>query len=473
MPEPGGKALDTITYQYRAPSGFLPSPEGSALVLAAFAENRKSEDEQFFFGRLLHPQMTARCLTTLAAIVHSRFTLSPETIAAMHDPIISAGSGSIRFEGFSGCAGIYARVDLRADALDGEFTGSGTTNVDFNSPMLAALGGVRQKDTVLLSVGRKEAAFGFEGGTVVERKVPLPQRWLKGLTSVQHYLAGAELFAERNRLQLARLFQHIPRGKTKSDFYLERRGGDIAFSPAKSRAGIAIGGIERLLLLEPLITLADRLRVFVHPSGSSTTWQLAFGPLCFDFSLSREPYRGYSGEGAGLDALLGELPSWLPAANDFFDVCGRTNQIFSPDELACELLRQTPDNKVPVNAGTLAGCMAAMGLLGYDLDSRAYFYRKLPYKAERILSLNPRLKNALKLVEKGRVEILERTDGKIACHVEGSGVWHTVVLDGEHARCTCAWTGKYGASRGPCKHILAAKKLLQSHLDRTPGMPLQ
>ena len=478
--------MDTITYKYPAPSGVIPTPEGNALVLSSFAEDRDTDEEQLFLGRLLHPLATARCLTTLAAVVHSRFTLSPETIAAIHDPIISAGNGNIRFEGFSGCAGVYARVDLLPGALDGVFTGGGTTNVDFNSPMLAALGGVRQKDTVLLSVGQKEVAFGFDGGTVVERKVPLPQRWLKGLTSVQHYLAGAEPLADLNRLQAARLFQRVPRAKTKSDFYLERRGRDIAFSPARSAAAVAIGGVERLRLLEPLIPHADRVRVFAHPSGSSTTWQLYFGPVCFSCSLSREPYRGYSGEGAGLDALLGELPAWLPDAAARCDAPGLANRLFSPAELADgmadELARGRPGlaadegaMKRPdaETAATLAECLAAMGLLGYDLDARAYFYRKLPYKAERVLSLNPRLKNALRLVEKGQVELLERTDRKTSCHVQGSGVWHTVVLEGEGARCTCAWMGKYGGSRGPCKHILAVKKWLSLEDGRAPGTPLQ
>lgn len=465
---------ENITYHYSASSGIIPISEGSSLMLSSFTENRESINETLFGGRLLHPQRTARCLTALASVVQSRFTRSPAIIAAMHDPIITVGDGTIRFEGFSGCAGIYARVDLPPDAVDGEFAEcGGTTNVDFNSPMLFALGGVRDKETLLLSVGHRKVAFGFASGTVVERKVPLPQRWLKGLTSVQQYLAGAEVLAELNRVQITRLFQNIPRGKTKGDFYLAQRGRDMAFSAAKSFSALAIGGIERLRLLVPLLPHADRLRIFAHPSGNSTTWQLYFGPICFSCSISREPYRGFSGEGAGLEALAEELPSWLPAANGYFDAYGFANRTFSPDKLARDLFPEAPDREIPAHAARLAQCLAAMGLLGYDLDARAYFYRKLPYKAERILSLNPRLKNALKLVQNGRVEILSRTDGVIEGRVEGSGVLHTVVLAGENARCTCAWMGTYGGSRGPCKHILAVKKLLQSQCVRRSDAPLQ
>jgi len=39
---------------------------------------------------------------------------------------------------------------------------------------------------------------------------------------------------------------------------------------------------------------------------------------------------------------------------------------------------------------SLAARLAAMGLLGFDLDENSFFYRRLPFKTERILSLNPR-----------------------------------------------------------------------------------
>jgi hypothetical protein len=47
----------------------------------------------------------------------------------------------------------------------------------------------------------------------------------------------------------------------------------------------------------------------------------------------------------------------------------------------------------------LTARLAAMGLLGYDLDENEFFYRRLPFKLSRILELNPRMKNAEKLIE--------------------------------------------------------------------------
>lgn len=104
----------------------------------------------------------ARCLITLSNVVQSSFNLSPADLAKLKDPIATAGDGRVRFEGFSHCAGVYARVDVLPDGLDGEFLENGTTNVDFNQPMLTALNSIKQKENVLLSIGQKEVSSNFQ-----------------------------------------------------------------------------------------------------------------------------------------------------------------------------------------------------------------------------------------------------------------------------------------------------------------------
>ena len=86
----------------------------------------------------------------------------------------------------------------------------------------------------------------------------------------------------------------------------------------KSLNAVCIGGVHRLRLLEPLLPFADELRVFVHPTMQSTIWQLYFGPVRFSLSLSRECWRGFSGEGAALDALLEDVPEkWIEAMDKY------------------------------------------------------------------------------------------------------------------------------------------------------------
>ena len=55
------------------------------------------------------------------------------------DPLVTAGAGVLRFEGFSACASAWIRADFSPEAYSGSIVSHGTTNVDFNPPMRQAL----------------------------------------------------------------------------------------------------------------------------------------------------------------------------------------------------------------------------------------------------------------------------------------------------------------------------------------------
>lgn len=441
-----------INYQYAQPSVVLKSAQHESLLLSNYSEVQKGiQAPCFFWGKLHKPFLVSRCLITLSNVVQSSFNLSPAESAKLKDPIVTAGNGKLRFEGFSHCAGVYARVDVLPDGLDGEFIENGTTNVDFNQPMISALGGIRPEEQVMLSVGSQDLSLHKEGRTVLEKKVPLPLKWIKGLTTVQIFLSESAISHTFTKLQALQLFQGIPKGVLKNDYYLVNRGNRPLFSPLKSPGAVCIGGLHRLRLLEPLLPHIDKLCVFPHPGMQSTTWQLYFGPLRFSLSLSRESWRGFSGEGAALEALIEDVPdSWV----DAMDKYSYANQEFNPSFLVVE---EDLDFRQVEN---LTGRLAAMGLLGFDLDDNRFFYRRLPYRLDRIMSLNPRMRDAEKLVFEGKVQIISRHEGKVDARVEGSGLKHTVVLEEEKARCTCTWFSKYQGDRGACKHVLAVKKMI-------------
>ena len=58
--------------------------------------------------------------------------------------------------------------------------------------MISALGGIGRQENVVMSVGPKEVGLYHKGEKVIERKVPLPVKWIKGLTTVQIYQSVAE-----------------------------------------------------------------------------------------------------------------------------------------------------------------------------------------------------------------------------------------------------------------------------------------
>jgi len=147
--------------------------------------------------------------------------------------------------------------------------------------------------------------------------------------------------------------------------------------------------------------------------------------------------------------LIEDIPdNWI----DTFDKYSYANQTFNPTLLALQ------DNIDLEKIDNITGRLSSMGLLGFDLDENHFFYRRLPFKLSRIISLNPRLKDAEKLLAENKVTIVSQTDNRIEARVIGSGVNHTVILEGEKERCTCTWFSRNQGERGLCKHLLAVKK---------------
>lgn len=442
--------MSDFAYTYARPSALEARPEGNALLLSAFAEDAvESGTSCFFWGRLRDSWLAARGLSTLAKVVASRFV--PQS-AALRDPIVTAGAGLLRFEAFSSCNGVYARLDLGPAALDGEFLSSGTTNVDFNEPMVNALARISRTEPVLLSVGEKEVVLERAEGRVTERKVALPERWIKGLTAVQAYLALMEEKLRLTRVQAVQLVQGLPAGSAKTDVFLVLRGPRPSFSPVATAGSVRVGGAHRLRLLEGLLPLCEALRVYATPDGQASGFVLELGGgQQFVLALSADVWRGFSGEGNQLDALMEELPTeWIAGANHLF----RGNETFNPTLFALE------NGLDPSTVDKLCASLSAMGLLGFDLTENHYFYRRLPFKTQRILSLNPRLKNARALLAAADgVQLVGVAEGgRTQARVRGTGVWHTVLVGGaQPPQCTCPWFSEHQGQRGPCKHILAAQ----------------
>src|SRR5262249_39944920 len=134
----------------------------------------------FFKGFLAEPGPAAAGMLACAAGGRSRDYTPARGVAGIGGgPGVARHGGRLRFESFSGCCGVHARLDLPPDALTGQPVRSGSTNVDFNEGMRAALGGAAVAGPLLLSVGADEVAVMTLRASVTERKVTLPGRWLK------------------------------------------------------------------------------------------------------------------------------------------------------------------------------------------------------------------------------------------------------------------------------------------------------
>lgn len=438
--------MTDLQYNYNGVSTYTKAKGINNLVLAHQTEIEEVNNIPcFFWGSLTEPYITAKCWMTIAKVVRSSFGPIPPSL---RDPIVSAGTERMRFEGFSSCNGVYVRLDMKPEAIDGEFLANGTTNVDFNDPMLNALNAIQKNEKVTLAVGQQDVQVVTAKTKVVEKKVTLPMRWIKGLTSVQLYLADMELRFELNKIQTIQLFQTLPKGNVKGEFYITKRAGKFMFSTLATADSARIGGIHRLRLLEGILAIVDK--IFIYESSDRETCAVVceFGKMQLLMAFSPDAYRGFSGEGKALETMTEDLPiEWVYGLNSLL----KSNETFDPTLLSIEN---------DIDFGTmenLTSNLSSMGLLGYDLSERNHFYRRLPFKTERILSLNPRLKNAKKLIDNEDIQIISKSANYVEANVKGTGVVHKVIIDGEKQHCTCDWFTAYKGKRGICKHILAVK----------------
>jgi hypothetical protein len=442
--------MTDLQYQYSGVSTYTKEKGVNSLVLAHQTEIEAVNNIPcFFWGTLTDPYVTAKCWSTIAKVVRSSFGPTPPSL---RDPIVSAGTERIRFEGFSSCNGVYVRLDMKPESIDGEFIANGTTNVDFNDPMLNALNSIQKNEKVTLAVGQQDVQVMTAKTKVTEKKVTLPMRWIKGLTSVQLYLADMDLKFELNKIQTIQLFQTLPKGNVKGDFFITKRAGKFTFSTLMTTDSVRIGGIHRLRLLDGVLAISEK--IFIYESTDKQTCAIVceFGKMQLLMAFSPDAYRGFSGEGKALEHMTENVPvEWVYGLNSLL----KSNETFDPTLISIEH---------DIDFGTmdqLTSSLSSIGLLGYDLMGRNHFYRQLPFKTERILSLNPRLKNAKKLVDNEEVQILRNEAGYVEANVKGTGVQHKVVMDHQGNRCTCEWFTAYQGKRGICKHILAVKMVLQ------------
>lgn len=441
-----------FTYQYPFASTVEETDTGAALQLATCGAHH--EHPHFFDGRLYEPRVVADMLLVLAEVVRTHFFVNRP---ALLDPVVTSSEAMLRFEGFSGCCGVYARVDLPADAFDGDIQSRGTTNVDFNSPMRSALSRLRDRENVRLSVGRQGVTLTRDDEAVVEKKVKLPVRWIKGFSEVQAYQPGLELRTEVSAVEARRFIQGLSRGGgAKRIQFVTQMGKSLRLSSREKPGAVPLSGTNRVRVLEPLLTKAKNLRLWSDGTAGTSAWEVEFFTGRFFLMLSPELYRGFSGEGQVLEKLASNR--WQDVLTTVKSEVAWESEI-DPAALASELGCSTDEIEAAL------AVLGARGLAGYDVNRGRYFHRELPFELDKVEMLQPRLKNAKKLLDAGQVKVLTEAEGGHDVEVAGTGVHHHVRLRPDGDRCTCPWFSKHQGQRGPCKHVLAARMLVESKVE--------
>jgi hypothetical protein len=430
-------------YRYLEPSSLTATLGGAELHLATCGT--AGEHPHFFRGQVLEPRLIADLLLTLMAVVRTHFW-QPRPV--LLDPVVTASEPCLRFEGFSGCCGVYARVDVAAKAFDAEIHGRGTTNVDFNDPMRVALGRLGDDEKVGLAVGREGVELERAGGTVIEKPVRLPTRWLKGFSEVQAYQLGLRLRHECSGAQARQFLQGLPaRGADRIGIIAGLSG--LRLSTIAPTGSVLVGGIRRLRVLAPVAGRIRGLRLWADAEAGTTGWEVEFNQARLFLMLSPELKRGFSGEGQALSTLAGG--DWEAALARV-----RAELHWQAELDPAAIAARTGLAVAQVSAALTA--LGTRGLAGFDVSTQRFFHRELPFAQDRVETLQPRLVDARQLVAEGKVSIVPGLpEGRLELTVQGSEVRHYVRLLEAGDKCSCPWFSRHQGQRGPCKHILAAR----------------
>lgn len=445
-----GDATEQV-YRYPRASCVSYAEAGPDLLLSTSGGRSTRGDAAhpiFFDGFLTRPEQAAAALLLVAKVARTRFWTPPGMVAAQiraADPVVTSNGDRLRFESFSACCGVYARYDVLPGGLDGRVLDSGTTNVDVNPPLREALARIGDGDPLHLGVGEDITVTTLEG-QVTEKRVPLPDRWVKGFAEVQLTSAAASPRFKVSAVEARRFVASLPATSSRRPLWVVPAGHGLRTTSRPSAEGVPVSATERLRILQPLLRFASGLRGHAAPhdtDAAAGVWELVMPDGRLVLALSPDSSRGFSGEGAVLTDLAD-----AQAATDADLVSALL--AFEP---RIDLHRLAEDTGLTVaRVARAVTHLGAAGRVGFDVGEAAYFHRELPFDRALLDAMHPRLRDARALLEAGAV--LLAADHAVVT----SGTTDYVVRpagDASGDRCTCPWFARHRDGRGPCKHALA------------------
>jgi hypothetical protein len=437
-----------------------------------------STHPRFFTGFLTQPSAAAAGLLAVARVAGERYVIAGSGLRPVRaDPVVTCNGDRLRFESFSGCCGVYARLDVLSEALDGEVHDRGTTNVDVNEPLRRALARIAGDDPLHLAVGPDELAVTTMDDRAVEKKVPLPPRWLRGFAEAQVIMSACDLRAELDAVEAGRFLRSLPSGSAvgtaagdgtrvvtgpgRGPQWAVSSGRGLRLTSGPAPGAVCLAGAHRLGALTPLLRYVRRLRAYGpavtwRSEPCSSAWEVELPGMRLVLALSPAANRGFSGEGSVLDSLSGGQGSDA-------DLIGALLE-FEP-RVEVDLLAER-SGLPPERVREALVRLGTAGWVGYDLAEAAYFHRELPYDARLAERDNPRLRDARALVAAGAVAL----DGDVATVTVTDHVQRVRLAADGQAWCTCDWWARHRGTRGPCKHVLAARLAREAAASAAAGV---
>lgn len=398
------------------------------------------------------------------------------------DPVCSVHPDQVFFEAFSRDGSSYARVGVDRAGLDetGEVV-CGTTNVDFSTGLYEAMRRLRSIWKTELALGPDKLEVETQGKKHTEKKVDLPEGWIKGFVQI-----GAAFLLDAVSVELLPVhvydltrFLRIHRARVSPRALrwelTPGQPAEVVFEPwehrmvlhgskhgAEEKRIVRIWGRRRLCLLERVIPIADRFEF--HLLGRGLPYFVTAHAGVLDFTL------GLSGW---------TKTDWTTTARFTALVARRGSKgAPSPKPLAWlkERFKGTPQEVADgvglgvadVHASLVEA--AGQGLVVFDLLHGVYRYRPLlpnPLPPGAGIGTDPQEVEARALANRGAAVVTgsrrelgggTRVTGRVTQDPEH--VYEPVVTVGDQggvsqAECGCFFAKQHGLKQGLCAHLHA------------------
>jgi hypothetical protein len=404
------------------------------------------------------------------------------------DPVVTVHPDQVFFEVFSKDEGAYAKLGIDLSALELAYQPTcGTTNIDFSPALFAGVEQMRSYRRTKLSIGKEAVQLATtSAAAVLEKRVRVPDSWLRGFLQVQSAAALPRTFFELAPVDLYNVLRHL---RMHGDRKGRRRGLRIELVPGEaprlvlepwetvipSTAGMYRGraarvvrlwGRRRLLLLRRLLPFVATVEVHLLGGGLPSFWVLRAGPVTLTLGLTGFTAANWS-QAVSFDLLLPRKTQGREALDKILDYL---SGVWMAD--AKHLSTATGLKGAALAEALQAGCQ--QGKVVYDLASDVYRLRTLteaPLDLARLEYRNQRERTAHDLlVRRGAVQIVSENriagtgielTGKVAVTEDRRDYRPQMLLNEEgqvsKAECTCTFFRKQGLKAGPCAHLVALR----------------
>lgn len=405
------------------------------------------------------------------------------------DPVITIHPDEIFFECFSQDESSYGKLGVKYEGFKNikEFA-CGTTNIDYSENLYNEFQKIRSYKQTFFNVDPS----GFDISTTnqdnyKEVKIDLPDSWVRGFLQVSSAMSMPMISFDLHPMDIYNICTILKRHKEKlgprSLKYILKPNQPvkIIFEPwnielecsrsfyyGDNQNEIRVWGRRRLLILERLIQLSKKFKVYLLGNGMPSFYIADLGHMSFTLGLSGWTKNDWSSSGNfDLMAPRGDVDD-LTKQRVFNKL--KETWYENPDKLAYKL---GLDRSVVLSA---LSSYTQAGRTIYDLDKNVYRIRELsrePLPMEKLRFSSPREEKANNLINSNLVTLTtinEINDSVILSGTIKEG-YNSILMTSlsidkdlkiSNANCTCNFYNQNKLYKGPCEHMLSLRIIYEN-----------